>query len=80
MIIKILGTGCSNCKRAKTIAKQAVQDLGIESAVKDVTDIATIMGYGVITTPAIVINEKLVRSGGGPSPRQMTDLIKQFMA
>ncbi len=79
MVIKILGTGCPNCKRAKAIAKQAVQDLGIEAQVQDVTDIPTIMGYGVMATPAIVINEKLVGYGGVPTSRQMADLIKRFL-
>jgi small redox-active disulfide protein 2 len=76
MIIKILGTGCSNCKRAKEIAKQAVKDLGIEAMVQDVMDIQTIMSYGVIETPAIVIDEKVVGYGGVPSPKQMTKLLQ----
>ncbi len=79
MVIKILGTGCTNCKRAKAIALKAVQSLGIDAKVQDVTDIPTIMGYGVMTTPAIVINEKLVGYGGVPSLQQMSKLIKQFM-
>ncbi len=79
MIIKILGTGCTNCKRAKAIALKTVQDLGIDAKVQDVTDIPTIMGYGVMTTPAIVINEKLVGYGGVPTPQQMAKLIKQFV-
>jgi len=79
MIIKILGTGCSNCKRAKAIALQTVEDLKIDAEIQDVTDIPTIMGYGVMATPAIVIDEKLVGSGGVPSPQQMAELIQQFV-
>ncbi len=79
MVIKILGTGCANCKRAKAIALKVVQDLGIDAKVQDVTDIPTIMGYGVTATPAIVINEKLVGYGGVPSPQQMTKMIQQFV-
>ncbi len=79
MIIKILGTGCTGCNRAKDVALKAVQDLGIDAEVQDVTDISVIMGYGVMTTPAIVINEKLVGYGGVPTPKQMANLIEQFV-
>jgi len=79
MVIKILGTGCPNCKRAKAIAKQVVEDLSLDAQIKEVTDIPTIMGYGVMATPAIVINEKVVGYGGVPSPQQMAKLIKQFV-
>lgn len=59
MIIKILGTGCSNCKKLETNAVKAVEELGAEATVEKVTDMKDIMGYGVMRTPAIVINEKV---------------------
>jgi small redox-active disulfide protein 2 len=76
MIIKVLGTGCANCKRTKALAKQVVEELNLDAQVEEVTDIAAIMGYGVISTPAIVIDEKVVGSGGAPSHSQMVNLLR----
>jgi len=63
MIIKILGTGCSNCKKLEANAKKAVEELGSEATIEKVTDMKDIMGYGVMRTPAIVINEKVKMYG-----------------
>jgi len=63
MIIKILGTGCSNCKKLEANAKKAVEELGAEATIEKVTDMKDIMGYGVMRTPAIVINEKVKMYG-----------------
>lgn len=77
MVIKILGTGCPNCKQTKAIAQKAVQDLNMNAEVVDVTDIPTIMSYGVMTTPAIVIDEKVVGYGGVPTYQQMVSILQQ---
>lgn len=63
MIIKILGSGCSNCKKLEENAKKAVSESGIEASVEKVTDMKEIMQYGVMRTPAIVINEKVKMYG-----------------
>lgn len=63
MIIKILGTGCSNCKKLEANATKAVEELGVGAAIEKVTDMKDIMGYGVMRTPAIVINEKVKMYG-----------------
>ena len=63
MIIKILGTGCSNCKKLEANAKKAVEELGSEATIEKVTDMKDIIGYGVMRTPAIVINEKVKMYG-----------------
>ena len=63
MIIKILGTGCSNCKKLEANAKKAVEELGTEAIIEKVTDMKDIMTYGVMRTPAIVINEKVKMYG-----------------
>ena len=63
MIIKILGTGCSNCKKLEANAKKAVEELGAETTIEKVTDMKDIMAYGVMRTPAIVINEKVKMYG-----------------
>ena len=77
MEIKVLGTGCANCKRAKALAAEVVKELQIDATVVEVTDISTIMNYGVMSTPGIVINEKVVGSGGVPTKQQMIQLIQQ---
>lgn len=63
MEIKILGSGCSNCKKLESNAKEAVRQLGIEAKITEVHDIKDIMRYGVMRTPAIVINEKVKMFG-----------------
>ena len=77
MIVKILGTGCTNCKKTKALARDVVKELNLDAQVEEVTDIADIMAYGVMTTPAIVIDEKVVGSGGVPSHDQMVSLLRQ---
>jgi len=80
MIIKILGTGCANCKRAKALAAEVVSELVIDATVEEVTDIADIMSYGIMSTPGIVIDEKVVGYGGVPSKAQFIQLIQQAEA
>ncbi len=77
MIIKILGTGCANCQKAKALAASVVAELGLDAVVEEVTDIPAIMSYGVMSTPGIVIDEKLVGYGGVPTREQMIQLLKQ---
>ena len=80
MQIKVLGTGCANCKRVKALAAEVVAELKMDAAIIEVTDIAAIMGYGVMSTPGIVIDEKVVGSGGVPTKAQMMQLIRQYAA
>lgn len=63
MEIKILGSGCSNCKKLEANAKEAVKELNVEADITKVEDIKDIMKYGVMRTPAIVINEKVKMFG-----------------
>jgi small redox-active disulfide protein 2 len=63
MEIKILGTGCSNCKKLEANAKEAVKELNIEAQITKVEDIKDIMKYGVMRTPAIVVNGKVKMFG-----------------
>lgn len=80
MIIKVLGTGCANCQRLKQLSNDVLQELAIEGEVVEVTDIPAIMAYGVIATPGLVIDEKLVGYGGVPPKQQLTQLIQQAAA
>ncbi len=75
MVIKILGTGCANCHKLEDLAKAAVDQLGIDAEVVEVTDMKDIMAYGVMSTPALVIDEELKLAGRVPSLDQVVDLI-----
>lgn len=63
MEIKVLGTGCSNCKALHAAVLQAVEDLGIDAQVVKEEDMMRIMGYNVMLLPALVVNEKVVAKG-----------------
>ena len=63
MDIKILGSGCKNCQKLEQISREAVAELGTEAVIEHVTDLRTVMSYGVLSTPGLVINEKVVSSG-----------------
>jgi len=70
--IKILGSGCANCKRLEQIAHKVVTEMGIEADVVKVTEYPDIMAYNVLSTPGLVINEKVVSSGRIPTPAEVT--------
>lgn len=67
MIIKVLGSGCSNCKKLEVNVKEAVKELGIEATVEKVEDFKDIMAYGVMKTPALVVDEQVKVMGRVPS-------------
>ena len=72
LIIKVLGSGCANCKRLKQIAHKVVTEMGIEAEVIKVTEYPDIMAYNVLATPGLVINEKVVSTGRIPTPAEVT--------
>lgn len=76
MIIKILGTGCSNCKKLYVLTDEAIKELNVEASIEKVEDIKKIMSYGVMRTPALVINEKVKVYGRVPSKVE----IKKYIA
>jgi small redox-active disulfide protein 2 len=75
--IKILGSGCTNCKRLEQITRTVVQNLGMEAEFEKVTDFNEIMKYPILSTPGLVINEKVVSSGRIPTETQITDWLTQ---
>ena len=75
MEIKILGTGCPKCKALEKFTRDAVAELGMEAEISKVEDIVKIMGYGIMRTPGLVINEKVVLSGRLPSIAEIKEII-----
>ncbi|SMP41669.1 thioredoxin family protein [Anoxynatronum buryatiense] len=63
MNIKILGSGCKNCKTLESNAREAAEQLGLIATFEKVEDFKTIASYGVLKTPGLVVDEKLVASG-----------------
>ncbi|MEF2175197.1 MAG: thioredoxin family protein [Candidatus Absconditabacteria bacterium] len=76
MEIKILGTGCPNCKKLENNVMLAVQNLGIQPTIIKVTDIGDIMSYDIMATPGLVIDEKVVSYGKLLSVDECIEIIK----
>ncbi len=75
MEIKVLGTGCSKCKTLERAALEAVKETGIDAKVTKVEDIMKIMEYGVMVTPALVIDEQVVSKGKLLSVSEISKLL-----
>jgi len=75
MIIKVLGSGCSNCKKLEENTRKALEDLGIEATIEKITDFKKIMAYGVMKTPALVVDAKVKIMGRVPSSEE----IKKYL-
>jgi len=75
MVIKVLGSGCKNCKKLELNVKEALNDLEKEATVEKVEEIQDIMAYGVMKTPALVIDEEVKIMGRVPSKED----IKKYL-
>ncbi len=71
LTIKILGSGCANCKKLDALAHQAAESIGAQAEFVKVTEYPEIMKYNILSTPGLVINEKLVSAGRIPSKDQI---------
>ena len=72
---KVLGSGCKNCENTADLIERKSKELGVDVEIEKVTDMAAIMGYGVMSTPGVVVDEKLVHAGGMPT----SDAITQWL-
>jgi len=79
LTIKVLGSGCANCKRVEQIVHKVVQEMTLEAEVIKVTEYPEIMKYNVMSTPGLVINEKIVSTGRIPTPAEVTTWLADPM-
>ncbi len=75
MKIKVLGSGCANCRTLEKRTTQAANLLGLEAEIEKVTDYAAIAGYGVMSTPALVIEERVILAGRVPKVAELQTLL-----
>jgi len=75
MEIKVLGTGCKKCKTLEDLTKQAVSESGLDATVIKVEDMLEIMKLGVLTTPALVVDGKVVVKGRVPSVAEIKEIL-----
>ena len=80
LTIKVLGSGCANCKKLEATAHQAVDKLGIQAEIIKVTEYPAIMAYNVMSTPGLVINEKVVSTGRIPTTAEVTTWLTSALA
>jgi small redox-active disulfide protein 2 len=73
--IKVLGPGCRNCELLEARTREALGRLGVEADIEKVTDTATIMGYGIMSTPGLVVDGDVIVAGKVPSVRKLTELL-----
>jgi small redox-active disulfide protein 2 len=78
--IKVLGTGCNNCHKVEETARAAVTALGVEAEFENVTDFDQFARYGLLYTPGLVINEKLVSAGRIPKQNEVMTWVTNALA
>jgi small redox-active disulfide protein 2 len=77
MIIKILGTGCKNCDKLEENTKVALEEMGKDAEVVKVGDLKEIVSYGVMTSPTLVIDDKVVSTGKVLKPKAIMKMLEQ---
>lgn len=73
---KVLGPGCKNCVTTAKLIEDKAKALGVEVQIEKVTDISTILGYGVMGTPGVVLGDTVVHAGGIPNPDKVETWLK----
>ena len=77
MDIKILGTGCAKCHTVEQNVRKATTELNIQANIEKIEDIVQIMKFGVMSTPALIINDKVIFSGKNPSLNEIKEIIQK---
>jgi small redox-active disulfide protein 2 len=72
LTIKVLGSGCANCKTLEAVTRQVIDQLGVQADVIKVTEYPDIIAYSIMSTPGLVVNEKVVSTGRIPTPAEIT--------
>jgi small redox-active disulfide protein 2 len=80
MVIKVLGAGCANCKKLEAVTREVVKELDAPATIEHVTDYKDIASYGVMATPGLVIDEKVVSAGRIPSKAEVTTWITSALS
>ena len=80
MIIKVLGPGCMNCKTLELRTSEALKKMNIEASIEKVTEYQDIASYGVMRTPGLVINNKVLVQGRVPTVEQIQELLTSYVA
>jgi small redox-active disulfide protein 2 len=80
MKIKVLGPGCAKCHQLEKTTREVVKELGFDAEIEDIKDIKKIMEYPILTTPGLVIDEKLVCSGRVPTKAEVITFITTALA
>ena len=80
LIIKIVGSGCPNCQKLAQLTERAVEQLSVEAKIEKITDRTKFLDYDVLSTPGLVINERLVSSGRIPSEAEITTFIATVLS
>jgi small redox-active disulfide protein 2 len=75
MIVRILGPGCNKCKNLERVTREAIDQLGIDATVEKIEDYATIVGYGIMSTPGLVVDDKVLLSGRVPKTPEIKQLL-----
>jgi len=75
MNIKVLGSGCANCRALESRTNEAIDLLGLEAEIEKVTDVLEIAAYGVMSTPALVVDEHVVTTGRVPNVTELQQLL-----
>lgn len=74
--VKVLGSGCKTCVNTAKLIEEKAAALGVAATVEKITDVAQIMAYGVMSTPGVVVDGKLVHAGGAPTPAAVEGWLK----
>ncbi len=76
MEIEVLGTGCAKCKKLELSVREVAQELGVDAVISKVEDLAEIMGYGCMTTPALVVDGKVMCAGRIPGKKEIAGWLQ----